>query len=1101
MKTPAPGPTYWRSLEDLGDSTQVRQSLAAPAEGDGEFQNYDPAALVNFGSVGRRRFLKLMGASMALGGLTLTGCRRWPKEVIAPYAHMPKGYVPGQPEYYATAMELGGVASGLLVQSFDGRPIKVEGNPTHPWARTVDPKIGAADTFAQASCLTLYDPDRSRTVIDRTGPEPRASDWAAFEAALAGVTAGGGAGLAILHEAVGGPTALAMKAAVAAKYPAARVFEYEPVGRDNEIAGSKLALGTAARTVLHLDKADVVVCLDADVLGDHPAHIKYAADWVTKRRTADSGTMSRVYAIESAFTPTGTTADYRLPVRPSRVAVMATALAWGLGVADTDPGRITKAEAAVVRKIIADCAANPGRAVVAAGPSLPPEVHALVCSINEKVGTRGPDGTHHYVADPAGDRPAYAVALQQLAASMADGSTTALLVLGGNPAFDAPADVNFARLLARVPFSAHLGYYDDETSALCKWHLPQAHYLETWGDARAWDGLVSVVQPLILPIFGGRSTTEVLATLAGESLADPAAPFTGEPAIGGAGDLVKRVLREMGILQGEGDASDAAFRKALHDGVIPGTGFEVVDAAARVPRVDLPVSRPAPAAGTFEVRFQASPAVYDGRYANNGWLQEAPDPLTKLVWDNAALISVADADAMGVRTQRKSTPMLRIEADGRVLSVPAFVLPGQPQGVIGLTLGYGRTRAGNVGGLGADTVGHDVYPFRTAGAIDVVYGARVTPEVSGATYQLVTTEGHQRLQWDDDAAQVALDERLGHRNRNGLVIREATLAAYLADPNIAHKTGHHGPLSLQLFEPPMHFVEDHAWGMAIDMNSCIGCNACVVACQAENNIPVVGKSEVYKTRAMHWLRIDRYFKGDLDNPDVVNQPLMCVHCENAPCEQVCPVAATVHDTEGLNVMVYNRCIGTRYCSNNCPYKVRRFNFFDWQSRDPRGNPYNSLFLGIPDQQQPTQVDALKKMVFNPDVTVRMRGVMEKCTYCVQRIKGQTQHYKNEWAKGNYTAEQAGQTVRFADGETTRKPYVAPEGAVVTACQQSCPTQAIVFGDLLNLDGTARQGHENRRAYALLDNLNTRPRTKHLAKIRNRDDVPVESAGHGGGHAT
>ena len=752
---------------------------------------------------------------------------------------------------------------------------------------------------------------------------------------------------------------------------------------------------------------------------------------------------------------------------------------------------------------MADIEKHPGASLVAAGPSLPPEVHALVAAINAKVGKQGPDGTHHYVEDPAGDRPDYAEAMKQLAAGLGDGSIRSLLILGGNPAFDAPADLNFARLLARVPWSAHLGYYDDETSALCKWHAPQSHYLESWGDARAWDGTVSVVQPLILPIFGGRSTTELLAMLAGEKIADPASVSEDVPAIGGGGDLVRRVFREQDLLKaGDGDF-EAAFRKALNDGVVPGTEYATVDATPRAPRGGVATARPTPAEGTFEVRFQTSPAVYDGRYANNGWLQEAPDPLSKLVWDNAALVSVADADAMGVRTTKKSTPMLRVEANGRVLDVPAFVLPGQPQGVIGLQLGYGRTRAGNVGGLGKETVGHDVYPFRTTAGMDVVYGARVSASPAGDTYQLVTTEGHQRLQWDDWVAHEGLEERVGERGHNGLVIREASLPEYVADPHVAHKTGEHGPLSLQLFEPPQHFVEDHAWGMAIDLNSCTGCNACVIACQAENNIPIVGKDEVYKVRVMHWLRIDRYFKGDLDSPDVVHQPIMCVHCENAPCEQVCPVAATVHDTEGLNVMVYNRCIGTRYCSNNCPYKVRRFNFFDWQSRDPRGNPYNSLFLGIPDQQQESQVDALKKMVYNPDVSVRMRGVMEKCTYCVQRIKGQESYYKNEWAKGNYTADQAGEAFHLGAAEGTRRPYVVPEGAVVTACQQSCPTQAIVFGDLLNPDGAATTLQKNPRAYALLANLNTRPRTKHLALIRNRDaeagTAPERGAGHAAGH--
>ena len=1100
MKPTAPGPTYWQTLEQLADAPDVRGQIDADVEQ--EFANYDPAAVISPGGVSRRRFMKLMGASMALAGVGLTGCRRWPKEIIAPYAYRPQGMIPSLPEYFATVMELGGVARPLLAKSFDGRPIKLEGNPTHPYARTANPDLGAADLYAQASVLALYDPERSRAPARRDGDAIKAGTWDAFAEAFArheaaAGSAGGGKGsMAVLSRAHSGPTFAAVKKAFSAKFPSAAFYEYEPITRANEAAGAKLAFGKPVRTVLHLENAEVLACFDGDPIGLHPAQLKYRADWISTRKSADEGKMSRLYAAESTFTQTGTMADYRLPVRASRLPAMLVALAGELGMGGSG-GEMSGAEKQFVAGVAADLKAHKGRAVVVVGENLPAEAVALGHRINGAFGTVGPKGTHHYIADPAGEGPTSVEQIKTLTAAMAGGSVKTLLVLGGNPVYDAPADLRFEAALQKVPFAAHLSDYYDETSAACAWHLNAAHYLESWGDARAWDGTLSVVQPLILPIFDGRTPAELLALLSGDPLAvlDPVeAPATTRPAtmpvegkvtlgggFAGLAGLVRRTFREGDLLDVKNGDFEKAFRRVLNLGLVPGSAAKPIDVTAKAVEMNLPA---APKAGTYEVRFVQDACLYDGRYANNGWLQEVPDPVTKLVWDNAALMSKVDADALGVRMADKAgCDQISINVNGRNLTLPVYILAGQPAGSIAVSLGYGRRRAGHIGGTAKDPVGFDAYQLRTAGAMETAAGATVAK--AAGTHQLVMTQQHQLLGYGDEVAKYGLEERLGTRGHNGKTVREASLAEYVADPKIAHR-GVEGGVTLQLFNGPNGYDEPHAWGMAIDMTACTGCNQCVAACQAENNIPVVGKSAVYMKREMAWLRIDRYFKGPFDAPDVVHMPMMCQHCENAPCEQVCPVAATVHDTEGLNVMVYNRCIGTRYCGNNCPYKVRRFNYMDWQSRDPRGSPYNSLWPGIPDQQQEAQVDVLKRMVFNPDVTVRMRGVMEKCTYCVQRIHGATINAKNEWAQGVRPKVKA-------DGKTPG--YIVNDGEIATACQQACPTQAITFGNLNDRGAKVTNLQKNPRAYGVLADLNTRPRTKYLALIRNRE---AEAGGEGGG---
>ncbi len=1023
MKHHATQREYWRSLEHLAATPEITEAAKH------EFGSYDPDEILAMPATSRRKFMQIMGASMALAGLTVTGCRRWPEEKLAPYTAVPKNRMPGIPEQYATVYEINGVAQPLLVTSFDGRPIKVEGNPTHPFSQIVPNLYGAATTLAQASVLDLYDPSRSRAVLDSTSGTPKPSKYeffaSAFDTLLGNVDKG--ERFAILSQSTSSPTTARLKAEVQKKFPKASWHEYEALSRDNEIEGAKLATGQAARPILHLDKADVIVSFDADFLGNHPAQVKYANDWAKRRRSADDdGTMSRMYVFETALTLTGSVADLREPVKPSQMMKLLSELAGAMGVSHKGMLGSTEGKEDVLNKILGEVDANKGKMVVVVGAHLPPEAHQLAMLINSEIGAIG--NTVTIAEDTAGDRATHLASITDLAAKLKSGSIDTLLILGGNPAYDAPADLDFGSLVKKVANTVHLGHYADETAALCKWHVPQAHYLESWGDARAWDGSLSIVQPLIQPLFDGKTVDEILAVLA-------------ESAEKTSDAIVRKT--HMRDIAGDGD-----WRKALDAGVFEGSASKTF-----VPRLRPLAAMPAGAVGDgLEVRFMTS-QVYDGRFANNGWLQELPEVTTKMVWDNAALISKIDADKAGITTG----DLISVTIGDKAIEIAAYVLVAQPVGVIGLPLGYGRTAAGPVG----NGVGFNTYALRTTANMWSASGVKL--EKTGGTYLLSMTQNHQLI---DNVGFDGREERTGDKYGNAELIREASLEAYKKDKNVFHRK-EDGSIALQIFQGPENQdSQAHAWGMAVDMTTCIGCSACVIACQAENNIPIVGKDHANNNRAMHWIRIDRYYRGDAKdpandpNPEVVFQPVMCQHCENAPCEQVCPVGATMHDTEGLNVMVYNRCIGTRYCSNNCPYKVRRFNYLDWQSQDPRHNKYPVPYLNIPDQQQLEQVDQIKRMVFNPEVTVRMRGVMEKCTYCIQRI---------------HTT----QTAKRARGEQIA------DGDIITACQQTCPTQALVFGDLNDKTSRVSQMHAKNRSYSLLADLNTRPRTQYLGRVTNR----------------
>ena len=1009
---------YWRSLEDLEADPAANEMLA---------QEFPDNADELDDAVSRRNFVQLMGASLAFAGVAGAGCRRWEKEKIEPLGTRPDDYTPGVPKKYATAMALNGAAEALVVTAFEGRPIKVDGNPDHPLSAS------GSSAFAQASILGLYDPDRSRTV--RRGDT--ASTWVEFErelkAAFKDASAKGGEGIAVLSESVVSPSLAMLKQSIT-DMPNAKWFEWEPLTRDNEREGTKAAFGgQPAHAIANLDKAKVVVTLDCDLLVEHPAALVHSKGFATQRRpSAGNPEMSRMYAVESSFTSTGAVSDHRLPLRSELILpfLMAVDAKVNNSAAPGSKFLSDKKVAAFVDSIAEELKSNKGASVIMVGHRQPPAVHALAARLNFDIGAISANpqqqGVVTYLNDLDPARPSHAEAIKTCVAAMNAGSIHTLLILGGNPVYDAPADVSFADALAKVQTSIHLSDYDDETSEKCTWHLPRAHYLESWGDHLTYDGTYTLQQPVIEPLHGAKSELDLLVMLISRE--------GGHTVVRQSFDLIGgRIFRD----------TDAAWRQTLHDGFIKGIHFAAPATVRSRPSVDNPTLTASQLgdialAGNIEVVFTHSPHAHDGRFANNAWLQETPDFMTKLTWDNAALISPRTADDLGI----KHGDMVKVSVGGRELEIAAYVMAGQAAYSVAISLGHGRTRSGRVGGMtyaAAKTSGFNAYLLRSSEALYVVNGATIAK--AGGKYKLASTVDHWQM---DKIGQQGMDERLPE------LIREGTLEEYKATPNFAthgKDAPHfwrHGSLWTE------HEYTNYKWGMAIDLNTCTGCNACMVACQAENNVPVVGKDQVAKSREMHWLRIDRYFRGDPNDPEVVHQPVTCMQCENAPCEQVCPVGATVHSREGLNDMVYNRCVGTRYCLNNCPYRVRRFNFLDWHNHDGKAE------------------NKVRRLLFNPEVTVRSRGVMEKCTFCVQRIKAVTVPLRNDEVKD-------GTPVELADG------------AIKTACQEACPSDAIVFGDLNNPKHRVAQLHDNKqtpRNYMMLEEYQTKPRTAFLARIRN-----------------
>ena len=973
---------YWRSLDELARTKEFEDFL---------HREFPPHASEWLNRSSRRHFLKLMGASVALAGLT--SCTRQPAEKIVPYIKQPEELIPGKPLLFATAMTLGGFATGLLAESHEGHPTKIEGNPDHPMS------LGATNVFHQASLLDLYDPDRSQAVLHNGEVSAWESFLSALHDALQTQQTKRGAGLRILTETVTSPTLHAQLRAVLEKFPEARWHQFEPVNRDNTHEGARLAFGEIVEPQYYFDKARVVLALDSDFLFAHPAALRYARDFTNRRRVAEQTshpTMNRLYVIESTPTITGSTADHRLALSSGEIENFAFVLSEKLGaIPKSATGNRQPAIEKWTSAVASDLQHARGESIVIVGENQTRAVHALAHAMNEILGNNGV--AVRYTA-PAEPQPVNQIeSLRELVGDLKNGAVDLLLVLGGNPVFTAPSDFELAENLSKARLRVHLGADVNETSALCQWHVPQNHFLESWSDARACDGTISIVQPLIFPLYAGKSAHEILDALL-------------QPQPRGDYDIV----RDFWLSQNRWPDFEKGWRRALHDGLIADSALSQRRAAVDgekirglVPTPDLSNRSP------IEIIFRPDPTIYDGRFANNGWLQELPKPVTKLTWDNAALVS----PKLAAREKLSNGDVIALDIQNRKLRAPVWITPGQAENSVALHLGYGRSKVGRVG-----RAGFNANVLRTAE--NFWSSQHVTLTKTGANYLLVTTQTQHAI--DSEERQI---------------FREGTLEEFLKNQDFVRQNSERPPRDETLFNPREHDYEGYHWGMAIDLTACIGCNACVLACQSENNIPIVGKDQVARGRVMHWIRVDTYFSGAPESPRMNHQPVPCMQCENAPCELVCPVGATLHDHEGLNLQVYNRCIGTRYCSNNCPYKVRRFNFFQYA-----------------DYYTPS----LKPMR-NPNVTVRWRGVMEKCTYCIQRISA----------------------ARIQSKIDNRK---IRDGEIKTACQQVCPAEAIVFGDISDPNSRVAKLKAHALNFSMLGELNTRPRTTYLAKLRNPNPV-------------
>ena len=1004
------GRTYWRSLEELAETPEftnyVQREFPAQAS---EFT--DPA--------GRRQFLKLMGASLALAGVS--ACTRQPEERLVPYVRQPEEVTPGRPLFFATAMPLGGYGQPLLAENHMGRPTNLEGNPEHPAS------LGATDLFGQSAVLDLYDPDRSRTVQYRG----EVKTWSAFLAAVAGVVSAQsaleGASLRILTGPISSPSLLEQIRGVLAMFPQAKWHQWDAVfGAVQDGAPSQAP-------VYRLENADVVVSLDADFLNFGPGSIRYSKDFSKRRRMGTpQDQLNRLYVAEPVLTVTGSNAEHRLAIKARDIQAVASAIAAGVGAGQT-AGTLSPEAQSWATAVAADLQAHRGRSAVIAGAQQPAAVHALAQAVNTALGNVGATVTY---GPPVVESPADGVAsLRELVADMQAGSVDTLFILGTNPVFTAPVDLNFTEALGKVQNRFHLGLYDDETAERCDWHVPEAHFLESWGDVRTFDGTASIIQPLIAPLYDGHSALEVLSALGGAPGRTPLEIVKEHWANAFAAGAASFRSQD-----GQPFASaDAFWRHALHDGFIGGSSALATASApaattasaparpsgatAATAATAAPAATPAPSAPKtgIEILFRPDPHVLDGRFANNGWLQELPKPLSKVTWDNVAYISAATAERLSIpvfRVGNEDNPIIEVTYQGRRLRVPVWVLPGTADDVVVVHFGYGRRRAGRIGtGLGTDA-----FTIRTSAAPWFDGGAEIAK--TGDSVLIASTQNHFAMEGRHPVRVVDVEE-------------------YRKDADSVRKQGHNRPAKTMTLYPhegehPHSKDAQYRWGMAIDLNACTGCQVCIAACVAENNIPVVGKTQVSRSREMHWLRVDTYFEGDAHALEgTYHQPIPCMQCESAPCEVVCPVAATVHSDEGLNDMVYNRCVGTRYCSNNCPYKVRRFNFM--------------LYADFTTPELYPQR--------NPDVTIRSRGVMEKCTYCVQRIN-----------------------IARVDAKVADRKI--GDGEVKTACQQACPADAIVFGDLNDPSSQVNRMKQQERNYGLLEDLNTRPRTTYLAVVRN-----------------
>src|SRR5690242_16740103 len=1020
------GKQYWRTLEELAGDPEFEELLHR------EFPRQAPSEWDD--SVDRRDFLRLMAASLALAGLS--GCGRAPEQYIVPYVKQPDGLVPGKPQFYATAMPFGADAIGLLVESHEGRPTKIEGNPDHPSS------LGATNAFAQASILDLYDPDRAQTATQAGEIRTWSQFLDAAQSLAATFRSTRGEGLRILSGIINSPSVEASLQTILALYPQAKWHQWEPAVGDGAREGARLAFGSYVNTVYLPENAEVILSLDSDFLATGPGNVHHMRKFYSRRKLDQFSEadrlgleMNRLYVVEPTPSVTGFSADHRLPLRNAEIEQFARALAEKLGLGGS--GKVAHDTEKWLNPVVKDLKKYPRRTLVVAGEQQPAEVHALVHAINAALGNVGT--TLHYT-EPIEAHPVnHLESFRELCSDIDAGKVSALLILGVNPVYTAPHDSDFASKLRfdeklkgkKIETVIHVSPHFDETSQYCDWHIAESHYLETWGDARAFDGTVSVIQPLIAPLYRTHSVHEVLAA------------FTDKPGLS-AYDAVRDRLKAANPSRD----FEKFWRKTLNDGVVAGTAFAPINVSPKFNPASLPPVKES-SSSELEFLFRPDPSIYDGRFANNGWLQELPKPVTKLTWDNAALVSPKTAQALNLTHSIPSrggehgqilSNVVDISLSGSKVTAAAWILPGQAEGVVVLPLGYGRKKAGYTG----TNKGFNAYVVRASSALWAANAPSSVIRKTGDDYPLACTQYHFNME-----------------GRHILV--SGTLDEYHKNPKFAHEHEELPVINDSLYKGEAEFpYKRDKWAMAIDLNSCNGCNACVIACQAENNIAVVGKDQVMRGREMHWIRIDRYYTntesatnqseglgsakstGDpseyqpaLDNPDTFFQPVPCQQCENAPCEQLFPLGATVHSAEVLNDMVYQRCICTRYCSNNCPYKVRRFNFLRFQ-----------------DWETPQF-----KLMRNPEVTVRSRGVMEKCSYCVQRINR-------------------------ARIEADKKNEAVADGAIVTACEQACPSQAIVFGNANDPNSRIFKLRAQQRNYQIMPELNARPRTTYLAAVRN-----------------
>jgi molybdopterin-containing oxidoreductase family iron-sulfur binding subunit len=1060
------GKQYWRSVDEFVDTPEFEEFVKR--EYPLHSEDWDK-------SFSRRNFVKLMGATLAFAGLS--GCVIQPAEKIVPYVRPNEDMLPGKPLFFSTAMSIGGYATGLLAKSYEGRPIKLEGNPEHPGS------LGSTSVFAQASLLDMYDPDRSQEISYRGNPKSWQNFSGALRSAIEENRADGGAGIRFLTTTVTSPTLLDQFKRLAAELPNFRWYQYDPVNSDNAMAGARMALGSPAHTIYRFDQAERILSLDADIFsGTNP---RYMGDVVKGRRTSEQRhEMNRLYAVETSMGLFGAKADHRLAVKPSQMPEVAKAIAAALGVGSATSTYTQNG--AWIAAMAKDLLAFKGRSVVVAGDNQPPVVHALAHAMNSTLGNVGTTVTY---TDPLSPSERTQIeGLRELVGDIDAGKVKMLVIMGGNPVYNTPVDLKISRdrLMPdgkdKVPLRIHLGSHFDETAEICHWHVHDKHYLESWSDARGYDGTVSIIQPLIQPLYGGHNAHELVQLFFRENfdqrdmdivkafwqsqninVSPAAAPTvtanahpqnsnqnggsgnTQEPNTATATRPATQQARPVTNAPQPSAAPTASatfedkWRKIVHDGVVPNSASPTRTMSANLSFLSQP-AQPSTASGDLEISILPDPSIYDGRFSNNGWLQELPNPLTKVTWENVALISPATAERLqlnrgndpreisggergisfiNTRGSNMTADMVTLTYQGANISkgVPVWIQPGQPDDVITVYLGYGRSRAGRIG----TNLGYNAYDVLRSDAMNSGFGKVVA---TGEKATVATTQIHFQMEGRD-------------------ILRVFDHEVFEATPEKWHQEDMYPKTMYQdaAKQYQEQYSKNYKWGMTIDLNACVGCNACVLACQSENNIPVVGKEQVERNREMQWLRIDSYYGGDsIANPNGPHfQPVLCQQCEQAPCEVVCPVTATSHSAEGLNDMVYNRCVGTRYCSNNCPYKVRRFNFLLYQDWDT----------------------PQYKLMRNPDVTIRSRGVMEKCTYCTQRI-----------SNARIEAEKDGR--RIEDGE------------ILTACQAACPTDAFVFGDLNDPNSQVSQMKKEHSNYILLNELNTQPRTTYLAGFKNQN---------------